>query len=109
MLAALTPASTAEATRTPNSNYTQVRHAVYSVFGRHASAAMRVVACETGRTYSTWAKNGQYVNIFQMGYNERRTFGWHVAGSPAIVAARAAYRYFRYSGYSWRAWTCKPY
>lgn len=80
--------------------------AIRTVFGGYAGQALRVSQCESG--LSVWATNGQYVNLFQMGENERRTYGWHVAGSSAIVAARAAYRYFVASGYSWRAWSCQP-
>ncbi len=79
---------------------------IRQVFGVYGSQAVAVARCESG--LSVWARNGQYENIFQMGYNERRTYGWHTVGSPAIVAARAAYRYFVASGHSWRAWECKP-
>lgn len=81
------------------------KRAICTVFGsRFCGQALRVARCESG--YSVWATNGQYVNVFQMGYRERQRYGWHVAGSPAWVAARAAYNYFRASHYSWRAWTC---
>lgn len=70
--------------------------------------AVDVARCETGGTFSVWARNGQYENIFQMGSWERRTFGWHVAGDPALVAARAAHRYNRATGGTWGRWSCKP-
>jgi hypothetical protein len=91
-----------------NGNYTAARVAVCHYFGGYCDQAMRVVRCETGGTYSPWARNGQYVNIFQMGYHERLTYGWHVAGDSPWLAAHAAWRYFVASGYSWRAWTCQP-
>jgi hypothetical protein len=65
--------------------------------------AFDVIACETGGAYNTTAVNGEHVNLFQMGYNERRTYGWHVAGSPARLAARAAHRYWLVAG--WRPWS----
>lgn len=80
--------------------------AITTVFGPYASQALSVARCESG--LSVYATNGQYVNLFQMGYHERQTYGWHVAGSPAIVAARSAYNYFRASGYRWTAWACQP-
>lgn len=70
--------------------------------------AFDVISCETGGTYSIWAQNGQYENLFQMGYSERRTYGWHVAGSPARLAARAAHRYWAASGRDWSPWSCQP-
>ena len=82
-----------------------VRATICSVFGSHCSEAISVATCESH--LNIWAVNGQYVNLFQMGYNERRRYGWHVAGSPAILAARAAYRYFLAAG-GWGPWQCKP-
>ncbi len=83
-----------------------VQQTICRVFGPYCSQALNVAWCES--RFNVNATNGQYVNLFQMGYHERQTYGWHVAGSPAAVAARAAYRYFVASGYSWRAWSCKP-
>lgn len=97
----------AASSATPHSynNYTEARAAIYAVFGSHASEAMRVSYCETGGTYSPYAQNGQYRGIFQMGEWERTTYGH---GSDVWTQARAAYRYFRASGYRWTAWSCKP-
>jgi hypothetical protein len=67
---------------------------------------MSVVACETGRTYSAWASNGQYLGIFQMGSHERYTYGH---GNNVWAQAKAAYRYFVASGRDWSPWECKPY
>jgi len=83
-----------------------VVEAIRFVFGPYANQALRVAWCES--RYSVWATNGQYVNVFQMGLSERRRYGWHDAGSPAWMAATAAYRMFVASGYSWRSWTCQP-
>jgi hypothetical protein len=80
------------------------RLAVRYVFQRVAQAAkaLSVVRCESN--FWLWARNGQYENIFQMGLSERRRFGWHVAGSPALVASWAAFGYWRVSG--WGPWAC---
>lgn len=78
------------------------------VFLGHEDEAVRVASCETGGTFSPWATNGQYKNIFQMGESERRQYGWHTAGSPVLVATLAAYRYFLASGSDWSPWSCKP-
>lgn len=91
--------STARLVRTPEG-------AIRFVFGRYADEALSVAWCES--RLDVWATNGQYVNILQMGYNERRAYGWHVAGSPPLVAARAAYRYFAATGYDWSPWQCRP-
>jgi hypothetical protein len=79
---------------------------IHAVFGKYGHQAVKVAKCESG--LSQWAVNGQYVNLFQMGHWERKTYGWHVRGSSPWIAARAAFNYFRASGYSWRAWACKP-
>jgi len=90
----------------PVSPSTDVVEIIYSVFGAYGSQAVAVATCES--SLLTYAVNGEYVNIFQMGYEERQIYGWHVAGSPAIVAARAAFRYFVASGRDWSPWSCKP-
>jgi hypothetical protein len=77
--------------------------AIMLVFGERAAEAFRVVACESG--FSTTARNGQYLGMFQMGEWERRTFGH---GDTALEQAQAAYRYFVASGYDWSPWTCRP-
>jgi hypothetical protein len=63
-----------------------------------------VASCESG--FSTTALNGQYEGIFQMGFNERATYG---DGATAYEQAAAAYRYFVASGRDWSPWSCKPY
>lgn len=95
------------------SNYQIAYRAVCHFFtGSLCQQAMSVVRCETGGTYSPWATNGQYVNIFQMGSHERATFGWHVAGSSVWAAAKAARAYYDYevrNGYwGWSPWQCHP-
>jgi hypothetical protein len=51
------------------------------------------------------AGNGQYLGCFQMGSSERDTYGH---ANNVWGQARAAYRYFRASGYDWSPWSCKP-
>jgi hypothetical protein len=62
--------------------------------------AMRVAWCES--RFQTDARNGQYRGIFQMGAWERKKFGH---GSTALEQARAAYRYWKISG--WHPWACR--
>jgi hypothetical protein len=79
--------------------------AIRKVFGRYADQAIRVVACETGGTFSVYARSGDYLGLFQMGSYARARYGhtW-----TALGQARAAFRYFAESGYRWTAWSCKP-
>lgn len=90
---------------TPTSNYTVAKRAIYATFGGYASQAMRVSYCETGGTYSVWARNGQYLGLFQMGSYARSRYGH---ANNAWGQARAAYRYFVDSGRDWSPWSCKP-
>jgi hypothetical protein len=62
-----------------------------------------VAWCES--RLSIWAKNGQYLGLFQMGSSERRTYGH---GNNAWIQARAANRYFIASGRDLPPWSCKP-
>lgn len=89
----------------PTSNYDEAREAIYATFGVYADQAMRVSDCETGGTYSPSSANGQYLGIFQMGDNERATYGH---GPSWLEQAQAAYRYFVASGRDWSPWECKP-
>ena len=75
------------------------------VFGRYGDQAVRVAGCETGGTFSVWARNGQYLGLFQMGSYARSLYGhsWNAWGQ-----ARAAYQYFVDSGRDWSPWSCKP-
>jgi hypothetical protein len=63
--------------------------------------AWRVAACETGHTFSVWARNGQYLGLFQMGDYARSTYGH---GYNPWTQARAAATYWRDAG--WRPWEC---
>ncbi len=77
---------------------------IRAVFGQYGSQAVAVAQCES--RLSTWAQNGQYLGLFQMGSYARSRYGH---GSDAWTQARAAYAYFRASGYRWGPWSCKPY
>ena len=78
--------------------------AILHVFGPYGAQAVEVARCETGGTFSVYARNGQYLGLFQMGDYARSTYGhsW-----TAVGQARAAYAYFRDAG-GWGPWECKP-
>ena len=61
--------------------------------------AFDVIACETGGHYNTTAENGQFLGLFQMGSWARARYGH---GRSARAQARAAYLYWRQSG--WAGW-----
>jgi hypothetical protein len=67
----------------------------------HCRGALNVAWCESG--LRPWARNGQYLGIWQMGSSERARFGH---GSNAWSQTRAAKAYWRLSG--WRPWQCRP-
>lgn len=122
VIAALVMCSPAQATQWHLGKWSpgihNVQNAVYYAFcgGYHycslGAQAWRVAGCETGNTYSTWATNGQYQNIFQMGTHERSLFGWHVSGSDPWKASKAAKAYYdygvRHGYYGWSPWECRP-
>src|SRR5262245_13877537 len=84
-------------------SWEQHRKAVCHYFGSYCEQARRVIRCESG--YSVWARNGQYLGLFQMGSYARARYGH---GTNAWAQARAAYRYFVASGRDWSPWSCKP-
>jgi hypothetical protein len=73
------------------------------IFGPHCNEAVAVARCES--RLQIWARNGQYLGLFQMGTSERLLFGH---GESAEEQARAALRYFVASGRDWSPWSCKP-
>jgi hypothetical protein len=77
--------------------------AIRLVFGAYSSQALRVAWCES--RWSTGARNGQYLGLFQMGSFARSTYGH---AGDALGQAQAAYRYFVASGRDWSPWACKP-
>jgi len=76
--------------------YQQALRAVCFYFKQNCTTAMRIVNCETGGSYAPWSANGQYLGIFQMGSQERATYGY---GSNVWAQAKAAYAYFRVAGF----------
>jgi hypothetical protein len=75
--------------------------AVRMVFGDEAPEALAVARCETGGTYDTNARNGQYQGLFQMGDYARHRYGH---GDTALEQARAAHSYYQDAG--WSPWEC---
>jgi hypothetical protein len=73
------------------------------VFGEYCKDAVAVARCES--RLQIWARNGQYLGLFQLGASERVLFGH---GESAVEQARAALRYFVASGRDWSPWSCKP-
>jgi hypothetical protein len=73
------------------------------VFGAYGDQAVAVASCESG--LSVYARNGQYLGLFQMGEYARSRYGhsWDALGQ-----SRSAYAYFRDSGYDWSPWQCRP-
>lgn len=101
----------AEAHRPPSlSQHTpvwKVNRLICAYWGRsQCRKAQAVAQCESTYRTPRWhtgvhARNGQYLGLFQMGANERRTYGH---GPTAREQVRAAYRYYKGSG--WRPWAC---
>lgn len=79
------------------------QNAICHVFGPYCSQALAVARCESN--FYVGATNGQYLGLFQMGNYARSRYGH---GYDALTQARAAYAYFRDSGYDWSPWECKP-
>jgi hypothetical protein len=77
--------------------------AICAVFKGNCREALAVARCESN--FSTSARNGQYLGLFQMGSFARGLYGH---GSSPLSQARAAYRYFVDSGRDWSPWSCKP-
>jgi len=73
------------------------------VFGAYCAQALRVAWCES--RFDVWARNGQYLGLFQMGSYARARYGH---GNDPWAQSRAAYRYFVASGSDWSPWTCRP-
>jgi hypothetical protein len=81
---------------------------------RSRAKAHRVAECESTasaperiarvRGLGRWARNGQYVGIFQLGVRERKRYGWYEVGAPARVQVRSAIRLYRDRG--WQPWSC---
>lgn len=96
----LVPAATAAE---PDGYRERNSRVICAVFGKYCGQALRVATCESGLT--EWARNGQYLGLFQMGSYARARYGH--AWNP-WTQARAAFRYFVDSGRDWSPWACKP-
>jgi hypothetical protein len=79
------------------------RTVICRIFGPYCRQALTVARCESN--LKTWARNGEYLGLFQMSWLARRLFGH---GASAEQQSRAALRYFVRSGRDWSPWTCKP-
>jgi|SRR5215471_5489809 len=90
--------ATAASQDSPNYNAKVIRQ----VFGSRGSEAVSVAYCES--RLHVWARNGQYLGLFQMGSFARARFGH---GWDAWSQSRAAHRYFLYAG-GWGPWSCRP-
>jgi len=78
-----------------------VEGAIRHVWGAEAGNALKVAWCESN--YSVYARNGQYLGLFQMGDWARSNYGH---GWDALTQARAAYRLWLDEG--WSQWECSP-
>lgn len=76
-----------------------VRSIICHVFGSQCSKALSVAWCES--RFNVYARNGQYLGLFQMGSFARSHYGhsWNAWGQ-----ARAAHRYYLDAG--WSPWSC---
>jgi hypothetical protein len=81
-----------------------VTTAICRTFGPYCGQALRVAWCESRYDVYARSRYGHW-GLFQFDANARRTYGfsWDAWGQ-----SRAAYRYFRAAGYSWRPWSCRP-
>jgi hypothetical protein len=82
---------------------TRVVRVICRVFGPYCQEAIAVAWCES--RFDVWARNGEHFGLFQMGRRERSLYG---DGLGPWNQSRAAFRYFRASGYTWRPWVCRP-
>jgi hypothetical protein len=82
------------------------QRAIRAVFGPYGEQAVRVSYCETGGSFSVYARNGQYEGLFQVSAYWRSSVPGF-AYTP-LAQARHAYRVFRLTGSTWAHWACKP-
>jgi hypothetical protein len=74
------------------------RRAICAVF-HPCDKALQVAWCES--RFSIYARNGQYLGLFQFGEYARSTYGF---GWTALAQARAAHAYYMDAG--WAPWEC---
>ena len=96
----------------------QARRIVCAVFGSTCQAALNVIRCETGSTFSVWSRNrssgafgwfqwipGNHGRVLE--WNGRRvTIDYSRAWQP-WYASRVTYVWTR-GGTDWHEWTCRP-
>ena len=115
---ALALTATAQAARA-ESNYEKAKRIVYAVFPDNTqAAALRVVACETGNTFSPWSYNRSgasgYFQVLQgnagrvLYYNGERLV---IPAGQALfnpwTNARVAL-FLSHGGTDWHEWVCRP-
>jgi hypothetical protein len=105
------------------SSYSRAKQIVYSIFPKEtAAAAMRVVACETGNTFSPWAYNssgasgyfqiltGNHGRVFNYAGQYFRLVVWNQGKNQLFnpwYNTKAAF-YMSRGGYDWHEWSCQP-
>ena len=98
----------ARAHNLPGSEHNR-RHAITHAFCKSlkpcplGKEAIEVAYCESGPSLSPRARNGEHLGMFQFGSWARATFGFSFG---PWEQARAARRYWQYSG--WSGWSCRP-
>jgi hypothetical protein len=102
-------AHTADAHYRPGQH--NVRHAINQAWCGRANAycgasseAWQVAWCETGGTMSVWAENGQYLGLFQVSSQWRRS----IAGFAFNPWAQARHAHRIYALTGWSPWECRP-
>ena len=95
---ALMVIGSASARSHPRRHVVGPREAICRVF-HPCAKALQVAWCES--RFDVYARNGQYLGLFQMGEYARSTYGhsW-----TALGQARAAHRYYMDAG--WSPWSC---
>jgi hypothetical protein len=103
----LAGASSAEAELAPVQ--LKVRREIRDVFPKRHAQAVRVARCESHLW--PWARNGQYLGVFQLSESWRsyfRRYGLLTGRRHIHGQVVAAHLIFRGSGYRWTRWECKP-
>lgn len=96
-------------------HYVTPAQAIKCVFPKSLrQTATRIAQCEStalapervARRYKLgrWAKNGQYVGVFQMGKRERKRYGFYRRGASALIQVESAYQLYLDRG--WSPWQC---
>jgi hypothetical protein len=80
------------------------QQAICVTFKQYCYQALRVSWCES--RWSVWARNGDYLGLFQVSSYWRRAVPGFAFN--AWAQARHAYRVFVATGRNWRPWQCRP-